>query len=139
MEAAPPVSGTFRFWMEEMTHHAAFEAHKWLVENVFLPLIVVINPIIYLVELMLAISFMLGFLVRPMAGIAILLVLHIWLGLYRHPHEWPWNYMFLAFVHGFLVVNNAGRSLGLDAMIAREPFGPFAEDGRIARIYRRVA
>lgn len=134
-----PVSGTFRYWMEEMTQYAAFDAHKWLVENVFLPAIMVINPLVYLVEPTFATSFMLGLFVRPIAAIAILFVLHIWLGLYQHAHEWPWNYVFLAFVHGLLIVTNAGRSLGLDAWITRQPFGPFVGEGRIARLYRRLA
>jgi hypothetical protein len=33
---------------------------------------------------------------------------------------------FLIFVQGFFVVTNAGRSLGLDAVITRKPFGLFA-------------
>jgi hypothetical protein len=33
------------------------------------------------------------------------------------------------------VVTNAGRSLGLNAVIARKPFGPFARDGLLARVY----
>jgi uncharacterized membrane protein YphA (DoxX/SURF4 family) len=86
-----------------------------------------------------AVSFLLGFLVRPMAAIGILFVLHIWLGLYRHPNEWPWQYFFLAFVMGFFIVTKAGRSLGLDAMLSRRPVGPFAGEGVIARLYRRVA
>jgi hypothetical protein len=42
-------------------------------------------------------------------------------------------------VQGFFLLDNAGRSLGLDAIIARAPFGPFAGDGLVARVYRRVA
>jgi hypothetical protein len=30
------------------------------------------------------------------------------------------------------------KSLGLDALVARETFGPFAGDGALARAYRRV-
>lgn len=39
----------------------------------------------------------------------------------------------------FFLVLNAGRSLGLDAFFARKPFGIFAGDGAIARLYRRFA
>ncbi len=35
--------------------------------------------------------------------------------------------MFLIFVQGFFVLNNAGKSLGLDALIARAPFGRLPE------------
>jgi hypothetical protein len=42
-------------------------------------------------------------------------------------------------VQGFFVINNAGKSLGLDAILARAPFAPFVGDGGVARFYRRVA
>jgi hypothetical protein len=55
---------------------------------------------------------------------------------YRQPEEWPWLYVFLIFVQGLFVTTNAGKSLGLDAVIARKPFGPFAGNGLLARMYR---
>jgi hypothetical protein len=42
--------------------------------------------------------------------------LALWLGLYRHPQEWPWEYIFLAVVQGMFAVVDAGRGLGLDAL-----------------------
>ena len=134
-----PVSGGFQYWTEELSQYAAFEWHRAIATAVYLPLIKVIDPLVYLTELSLAVSFILGFLVRPLAAIGMVFVLHIWLGLYHHPHEWPWLYIFLVFVQGFFLVYGAGRSLGLDALLARKPFGPFVGDGAIARLYRRVA
>jgi hypothetical protein len=74
-----------------------------------------------------------------MGVIGMLFVTHPWLGLYHQPEEWPWLYVFLMFVQGFFVVTNTGRSLGLDAAVARAPFAPFAGDGLLARAYRKVA
>jgi hypothetical protein len=68
-----------------------------------------------------------------MALIGMLYVAHLWLGLYQHPNEWPWTYIFLIFVQGFSFLTDAGKSLGLDALLARTPIGPFAGDGLIAR------
>ena len=98
-----------------------------------------INPLVYLTELLLGVAFILGFLVRPMAAIGMLFTLHLWLGLYHHPAEWPWLYIFLVFVQGFFLLNNAGRSMGLDALLARKSIGPIAGDGVVARLYRKVA
>ena len=134
-----PVSGGLKYWMEEMTRYAAFDFHKWVVTNVFIPLLALIDPLVYLTELSLAVAFMLGFMVRPLAVIGMLFVAHLWLGLYQHPNEWPWQYMFLLFVQGFFLLDNAGKSLGLDALLARRPVGPFAGDGVVARFYRWVA
>jgi len=131
-----PVSGGFKFWTESITYNAAFEFHKWIATNVFLPNLRIIDPLVYLTELSLAAAFILGFLVRPMAAVGMLFVAHLWLGLYRHPDEWPWTYVFLIFVQGFFLVTNAGKSLGLDALLSRRPTRP--GDGLLARLYRRV-
>ena len=134
-----PVSGGFEAATRPITEYAAFEFHRWIAKNIFIPLLPVLDPLTYLTELSLAVAFILGFLVRPMGVIGMLFVTQLWLGLYRQPEEWPWLYVFLIFVQGMFVVANAGKSLGLDAMIARKPFGPFAGDGLLARGYRLVA
>ena len=134
-----PVSGGFEGWTNSLGVNAAFEFHKWVAKAIFVPLLPIINPLVYLTELSLAIAFIVGFLVRPVGVIGMLFVVHLWLGLYLHPGEWPWLYIFLIFVQGFFVLNNAGKSLGIDALLARAPVGPFAGDGLIARLYRRVA
>jgi len=133
-----PVSGGFSFWTGEIARYAAFDWLKWVAANVYLPLIKVIDPLVFLLELALAVSFILGFAVRPMAVIGMLYVGHLWLGLYQHPNEWPWSYVFLILVQGYFVLSNAGKSLGLDALLTRTPVGPFAGDGPIARLYRRI-
>ena len=74
-----------------------------------------------------------------MAVVGVLFTQHLWLGLYRHPSEWPWLYIFLVFVQGFFFLDNAAKSLGLDALLTRRPWGPFVGDGIIAKCYRRLA
>ena len=123
----------------QFPEHAAFSAHSWIATNIFLPALAVINPLVYLTELGLGITFILGFLVRPMAVVGMLFTLHLWLGLYKHPGEWPWLYIFLVFVQGFFFLNSAGKSLGLDAWMARAPWGPLKGEGAIAKLYRRLA
>jgi hypothetical protein len=134
-----PVSGGLKFWVLQEGNYAAFTIHKWIATNVFVPALPVLDSIVFLTELLLAVSFMLGFFVRPMAVIGILYTLQLWLGLYQDPSEWPWEYMFLIFTMGFFYVCRAGMSLGLDAWLARQPFGPFKEHGSLATIYRRLA
>jgi len=114
-----PVSGGFEYWTGQMGEHAAFAFHRALVKSVYLPYLEIIDPLVFLAELAFAVSLMLGIGVRLVAAIAAVYSLHLWLGLYRHPAEWPWNYMFLAIVHVQFAVYAAGRSLGVDAMIRR--------------------
>jgi uncharacterized membrane protein YphA (DoxX/SURF4 family) len=134
-----PVSGGFQGWTQALGENAAFEFHRWIAKTIFVPLLPIINPLVYLTELSLAVAFILGFLVRPLSVVGMLFVVQLWLGLYLHPGEWPWLYIFLIFVQGFFFLDNAGKSLGLDALLARAPVGPFAGDNVIARLYRKLA
>ena len=134
-----PVSGGFRGLDQRDRGNAAFEFHKWIATNVFVPLLPVINPLVFLTELSLAVAFILGFLVRPMGVIGMLFVAHLWLGLYLHPAEWPWLYIFLIFVQGFFVVHAAGRSLGLDALLRRTKSRIVTDEGVLGQAYRRAS
>lgn len=134
-----PISGGLDGWTRQLAEHAAFGIHSWIATNVFIPLLAVINPIVFLVEFGLAVSFMLGLFVRPFALLGVAFVFHLYFGLYKHPHEWPWLYIFLICTQAMFFFHQAGKSLGLDAMMARKPVGPLAGDGAIARVYRRFA
>jgi len=134
-----PVAGGFAAATRPIAEYAAFEFHRWIAQHIFLNLLPVLDPLVYLTELSLAVSFILGILVRPMAVVGMLFVAQLWLGLYRQPEEWPWLYVFLIFVQGFFFVTSAGKSLGLDAMMARTPRGPLSGDGFLARAYRTLA
>jgi hypothetical protein len=134
-----PVAGGFAAATRPIADYAAFEFHRSVAKNVFIPLLRILDPLVYLTELSLAVSFILGFLVRPMGVVGVLFAAHLWLGLYRQSEEWPWLYIFLIFVQSFFVVTNAGKSLGLDAIVARSKSGPLAGDGLHARLYRKVA
>jgi hypothetical protein len=131
-----PISGGFKFWTESITHNAAFDAHKWLATHLFLPNLAIIDPLVYLTELSLAVSFILGILVRPMALVGMIFAAHLWLGVYRHPDEWPWLFVFLIFVQVFFLIDNVGKSLGLDARLSHITTGG---QGVFARLYRRIA
>lgn len=134
-----PDAGGFGAALRPIAEYAAFDFHRWIAANVFIPLIRVLDPIVYFTELFLAISFILGFLVRPMSVIGMLFVVQLWLGLYRQPEEWPWLYVFLIFVQGFFFVTRAGTSLGLDGLFARSDRGPSTGKGFLARTYRMLA
>lgn len=99
-----------------MAKSAAFPFYAGLVRDVMLPNMAVVDPLVFLAEMGLAVSFILGLLVRPVATLGALYALGLWLGLYRHPDEWPWEYIFLATVQGMFAVHAAGRSLGLDGL-----------------------
>ena len=110
-----PVSGGLQYWTEQMAADAAFPFFAGIVNTLIMPNMPIFDPLILTVELGLAVSLVLGVAVRPIAALGLLYVLGLWVGLYRHPGEWPWTYIFIAIVHGQFAIHHAGRSLGLDA------------------------
>jgi hypothetical protein len=116
-----PVSGGLRYWVDRMAERAAFEWHRELVTNVYIPYLQFFDPIIFLAEFTFAVSLLLGLGVRLVSTLAIVFVLHLWLGIYQPgtPAEWPWSYIFLAVVMFMFALDAAGRSLGLDAWLRR--------------------
>jgi hypothetical protein len=124
-----PVSGGLKYWLEQMGNRAAFAFHRDLVTEFYLPYLHILNPIVFLAELTFAVSLILGFGVRLISSLAIIFVLHLWLGIYQpgSPAEWPWSYVFLAIVMLMFAIDAAGRSLGLDAWLRRNV--PAVRDG----------
>jgi len=47
------------------------------------------------------------------------MAINLWLGLYHFRNEWPWTYFFLIVIQLMFLIQNPGRSLGGDALIAR--------------------
>ncbi len=104
---------------QQMIQHSAFAWHRYLVSDILIPAFLVIGPVVYLVELAFAASLMLGLAVRLTGLVGVFFVLNLWIGLYRHPGEWPWKYVFLALLMVAFSLHAAGRSLGLDALLRR--------------------
>ena len=115
----PDGTGGLRYWVGEMANHAAFRAQAGFAKNVVLEHFGFFAPQVYLSELAIALSLMLGLCTRLGAALGALMALNLWFGLYRAPYEWPWTYFFLIVINTSFAVSRAGRSLGLDALLAR--------------------
>jgi uncharacterized membrane protein YphA (DoxX/SURF4 family) len=113
------VSGGLHYWVGEMVQHAAFGAQSWFVEHIIQPNFYLVAPQVYLTEVVIAISLLLGLFSRVGGVLGALMAINLWLGLYRAPYEWPWTYFFLILLQGTFAVYAAGRSLGFDAMLRR--------------------
>jgi hypothetical protein len=124
-----PISEGFQFWTGQMVDNAAFEFHRALAKNVYVPYLQVIQPLVFLAELSFATSLILGIGVRLFGVLGTVFALHLWLGLYVHPNEWPWTYVFLAVIMTLFAAHAAGRSLGADALLRRRA----AKDGLVGR------
>ena len=102
-------------WMEEMVEHASTQLQSVLVRDLVLPNIAVFGPLVYAIEVAIAVSLILGVVTRLGAALGALMAINLWLGLYNAPGEWPWTYMFLVVLQLIFLINPPGRSLGVDA------------------------
>lgn len=118
-----PVAGGFQYWTGQLVEHSWLPAHAALVRDVLLPNIALLDPVVWLTETLLGLSLMLGFGVRLAGLVGIVFTLNLWVGLYHRADEWPWNYIFLVFVHAFFILDRAGECLGLDALWRRRLMG----------------
>lgn len=131
----PIPSGGFQYWLEQEAEHAAFGLHKALVSSVLLPNFTLVNIVAFLCEMGMAASFILGFGVRAFAVLGMVFATQLYFGLYTHPGEWPWEFIFIIVICGMFYLYAAGRSLGLDALLRRET-GVMRSDSAVARVYR---
>ena len=82
-------------WMKIMGQHASIPLQADFVNQVVLPNFYLFAPVVYGLEVLTAVSLILGVFVRLFGIIGALQVLNLWLGLYSAPNEWPWTYFFL--------------------------------------------
>ena len=111
------------YWMGVMGKSAAIPQQADFVNNIVLPHFYLFAPVVYALEVLTAVSLMLGIFVRLWGVIGALQILNLWLGLYNAEGEWPWTYFFLLVLQLIFAVHRYGRSLGLDAVIVARP-GP---------------
>jgi uncharacterized membrane protein YphA (DoxX/SURF4 family) len=113
----PPHFDGLKYWMGQEADHAAIALQGALVGNVVLPNIALFGPLVYLVELAIGVSLLLGLLSRAGALLGMLMGINLWLGLYSADGEWPWTYMFLVMIQAWFVLDPPGRVLGADALL----------------------
>lgn len=131
-------TGGLRFWVGEMAQYAAFAWHRDFVRNVVQPHFYLFAPQVYLSEVLIAVTLILGLFSRLGAFLGLLAAVNLWLGLYRAPHEWPWTYGFLIVVQLLFFLYRPGRSLGLDAVLLRR-LGKTPDPGAWGRLVRLLA
>lgn len=127
-----PVSAGFTYWLGNTVKYSSFQIHASIMQ-VFLDHIALVQPLVFLLETALAVSLMLGVAVRLAGVVGALFVLNLLIGLYNDPTEWPWTYVGIICTHGMFSVAQAGRSLGIDNLLAKRLMPGFRYDGLMGR------
>ena len=123
------------YWMGVMGKSAAIPLQADFVNNIVLPHFYLFAPIVYGLEVLTAVSLLLGIFVRLWGVIGALQILNLWLGLYSAPGEWPWTYFFLLVLMLVFALHRYGRRLGLDAIIVAHS----DTRGLLARLFLAIA
>jgi uncharacterized membrane protein YphA (DoxX/SURF4 family) len=105
------------YWMTELGKSASIPLQADFVNNIVLPHFYLFAPAVYCLEVLTAVSLILGIFVRFWGVIGALQILNLWLGLYNAQGEWPWTYFFLLMLQLIFAIHQYGRSLGVDAII----------------------
>jgi uncharacterized membrane protein YphA (DoxX/SURF4 family) len=126
-----PVSSGFQFWTSQIVKFSSFHPQA-VVMQLVLDHIAQVQPLVYLLEIYFTASLMLGLMVRLTGVVAALFTLNLLIGLYNDPTEWPWTYVGIICARGMFATNHAGRSLGLDNLLAKRLI-PGLRDGLAAR------
>jgi uncharacterized membrane protein YphA (DoxX/SURF4 family) len=113
----PPNFDGLKYWIGQEVEHAAIALQGALVGDIVLPNLALFGPLVYLTELIIGVSLLLGLFSRAGAILGMLMGLNLWLGLYSAPGEWPWTYMFLVLIQALFAIDPPGRTLGADALL----------------------
>jgi uncharacterized membrane protein YphA (DoxX/SURF4 family) len=128
-----PTTTGLHYWMTQMGQSASIPQQADFVNNIVLPHFYLFAPIVYSLEVLTAVSLILGIFVRFWGIIGALQILNLWLGLYNAEGEWPWTYFFLLVLQLIFALHQYGRSLGLDALIA-ERYARAGDHGAASRL-----
>src|SRR4029077_5663490 len=115
----PDGSGGLRYWVGKMIDGAAFQIHSDFVQHIVLPNFLLFAPVVYMTEVFIGVSLLLGVAVRLSGLIGAAMAINLWLGLYSTHGEWPWTYFFLIFVQLIVALNRAPSSLGAGPLIGQ--------------------
>lgn len=138
MWKVPPDFGLARgdglyYWTQQMAQYSFLAPHKFFVTSVVLPHFLLFAWLTLLTELFIGISHLLGIASRLGALAALAMAANLFIGLARHPSEWPWSYLMLIGFALLFVSTHPGRVLGLDGLLSRRLGTPAVADRPWAR------
>src|SRR5260370_34032100 len=86
--------------------------------NVMMPNCTFFGWMTLITETSIAVSLILGVFTRLGSLVAIGMAVNITIGILNVPHEWGWTYVMLIMLPALFLLTDAGRSFGVDAVVA---------------------
>ena len=115
-------------WTGVMARYSILPLHQSFVQDIVLPNISWMGWGIWLVEVFLAVSLLLGLLTRLGGLVGIVQAANLYLGLSAAPNEWYWAYGMLITLQLIFFFIAPGRTLGVDQYLIKT-LQPRADNG----------
>jgi thiosulfate dehydrogenase [quinone] large subunit len=110
--------GGLWYWVQQEIQYPTFGWYRDFLVHVMLPHWTVFGWLTLITETFIGVTLMLGLVTRLGALVAVGMATNITLGILSVPHEWGWTYAMLIMLPVVFLLTGAGRSLGLDAVLA---------------------
>lgn len=105
---------SLREWLQLEVDFPAFTFYADLIESVVIPNFTIFAWLVFLTELAVGVSLLVGAFTRTAAIVGLLMSINLGIGLLEVPGEWPWSYLMMAMWHATIAVSGAGLLWGLD-------------------------
>lgn len=128
--------GGLWYWVQQEIQHPTVGAYRDFLVNVMVPNWTLFGWMTLITETTIGVSLVLGLATRLGSLIAIGMAANVTIGILNVPHEWGWTYTMLIMWPGVFLLTGAGRSAGLDALLAPPLERAAARGNGLARLAR---
>jgi thiosulfate dehydrogenase [quinone] large subunit len=128
--------GGLWYWVQQEIQHPTVPAYRDFLVNVMIPNWTFFGWMTLVTETFIATTLILGLFTRLGSLVAIGMALNITIGIVSVPHEWVWTYVMLIMLPVLFLFTDAGRSFGLDSLVAPRLDRAAARGHRLARLVR---
>lgn len=126
--------GGLWYWVQQEIQYPTVSAYKDFLVNVMIPNWTFFGWMTLLTETFIGATLILGLFTRLSALVAFGMAINITIGIVSVPHEWVWTYVMLIMFAAVFGLTGAGRSVGLDALLAPRLEAAAARGSGIARL-----
>ena len=128
--------GGLWYWVQQEVQHPTVQAYKDFLVGVMIPHWTFFGWMTLVTETFIGVTLILGLFTRLGSLVAIGMALNITIGIVSVPHEWVWTYVMLVALPVIFLLTGAGRSFGLDSLLAPRLDRAAARGHRLARLVR---
>lgn len=128
--------GGLWYWVQQEIQYPTVTAYRDFLVTVMIPNWTVFGWLTLITETFIAATLILGLATRLGALVALGMAANITIGILGVPHEWGWTYAMLIMFAAVFLLTGAGRSFGVDAVLAPRLTRAAAGGSRVAALLR---